>query len=75
MVYRSGYFPRALGVLLAVSCFAYLTLALTVPLFDGLPETVALVIATPAGLAEFWMIGYLLVRGVRRPDNHTAVAS
>lgn len=77
LAYRSGYFPRALGVLLMVGCFAYLTLALAVPLFDGLPEVAIWIIAAPAAVAEFWMLGYLLVRGVKSPQpvRHDVVAA
>jgi hypothetical protein len=66
---RSGWFPRPLAVLLMVGCFAYLALAFAIPLFDGLPEALVWVVATPAGAAEFWMIGYLLTRGVNTTDE------
>ncbi|MDP8970624.1 MAG: DUF4386 domain-containing protein [Actinomycetota bacterium] len=77
LAYRSGYFPRALGVLLAVGCFSYLALALTVPLFDGLAQPLADALALPPSIAEVWMVGYLLVRGVKvsRPDDRAAVAA
>lgn len=77
LAYRSGLFPRTLGVLLMVACFAYVTLALAVPLFDGLPEVAIWVIAAPAAVAEFWMLGYLLVKGVKphQPDQHAVSAA
>lgn len=64
LAYHSGWFPRPLAGLLMVGCAAYLTLAFAAPLFDGLPETLVWIIATPAGIAEFWMIGYLLTKGI-----------
>lgn len=66
---KSGWFPRPLAVLLMVGCFAYLTLAFTVPLFGGMPDTAVLLIAAPASAAQFWMIGYLLTRGVNTADR------
>ena len=66
---RSGWFPRPLAVLLMVGSFAFLTVALAVPLFDGLPEPAVFLIAAPAALAQFWTIGYLLTRGVNTADR------
>ena len=65
---KSGWFPRPLAVLLMVGCFAYLTIAFTTPLFTRFPETL-LLIAAPAGVAQFWMTGYLLTRGVNTTDR------
>jgi hypothetical protein len=65
---KSGWFPRPLAVLLMVGCFAYLTIAFTVPLFTRVPQIV-FAIALPAGVAQFWMIGYLLTRGVNTEDR------
>jgi hypothetical protein len=75
LAHRSGWFPRPLAVLLMIGCFAYLTLALTVPLFDGLPEPAVWIIAAPAGAAEFWMIGYLLTKGVNTTAHTPTVAA
>lgn len=65
---KSGWFPRPLAVLLMVGCFAYLTIAFTTPLFTRFPETL-LLIAAPAAVAQFWMVGYLLTRGVNTTDR------
>jgi hypothetical protein len=67
MTWKSGWFPRPLAVLLMVGCFAYLTLAFTTPLFTRFPEKL-LLIAAPAALAQFWMTGYLVTRGVNTDD-------
>lgn len=71
---KSGWFPRPLAVLLMVGCFAYLTIAFTVPLFTRFPETL-LLIAAPAAAAQFWMIGYLLTRGVNTTDRQLPTLS
>jgi hypothetical protein len=65
LAYKSGWFPRALGVLLMVAAVAHLTEVLTHFLFPGVGEAVIWIIRVPATVAELWMIGYLLVKGVR----------
>lgn len=68
LVLISGLMPRWLGRILIVggagyvlSTFAQFGLAdVSAWLVDGL--------VIPATIGEFWMIGYLLVRGVRRPS-------
>lgn len=62
---RSGMFPRALGITLMVACFSYLADTFTSFLIPGLSETVSTAILVPAVVAEFWMIGYLLLIGVQ----------
>jgi hypothetical protein len=65
LVYRSGMFPRALGVALMVACFGHLTEMLTAFLAPGFADTVSMIVGVPVIVAEFWMVGYLLVIGVR----------
>ena len=65
LVLRSGWMPRPLGWVLVVGGVGYVLSA-----FLGLvPElsTAAMVaiFTVPATIGEFWMIGYLLVRGTR----------
>ena len=57
LVYRSGAFPRLLGVLLMMGCGGYLG-ALVAP-------SLAEVLAWPAGLAEISFLLWLLVRGAK----------
>jgi hypothetical protein len=74
LAYRSGWFPRALGVLLMVAAGAHLVEVFTHFLFPAVGEGVALLIQVPAIVAEFWMLGYLLVKGVRVPDPDARLA-
>ncbi|GAA3096006.1 DUF4386 domain-containing protein [Streptosporangium carneum] len=67
LVYTSGMFPRALGVVLMIACFGYLLDTLTRFLLPDLGETLSAILTTPAAVAELWMVGYLLVIGVRTP--------
>ncbi|MBM2616483.1 DUF4386 domain-containing protein [Actinoplanes sp. LDG1-06] len=64
-VLRSGLMPRALGWVLIPGGVGYVLSAF---LAYALPDAplVADLLAYPATVGEFWMIGYLLILGVRR---------
>lgn len=65
LVLRSGWMPRPMGWILVVGGVAYLLSAfLTYLVPDGQMITDMLTLSTAVG--EFWMIGYLLIFGVRR---------
>lgn len=66
LAYTSGFFPKALGVVLMAACFGYLLDTFTRFLLPELGEVASLVFTIPAAFGEFWMVGYLLVVGVRR---------
>lgn len=78
--YRSGRFPRLLSVLLLVAGGSWIVDTLAGLLFPDLPGAVHAVLTAPT-FAEFWLVGYLLVVGVRttgaaplaRPDPTPAV--
>jgi hypothetical protein len=69
---RSGYFPRPLGILLMVAAGTHLVEVLTHFLFPGVGEVAILLVQAPAVVAEFWMLGYLLIKSVRLPDARVA---
>lgn len=73
LAYRSSYFPRPLGVLLMVAALTHLVEMLTHFLLPDLGPTIILAIQAPAIVAEFWMIGYLLIKGVRTPSRKESV--
>ena len=65
LAYKSGLFPRALGVILVVATVSYLVDLLAAFSFPDLArQTHPLLIVAPA-IAEIWMVVYLLVWGVR----------
>jgi hypothetical protein len=66
-VLRSGTMPRLLGRLLMVSGIGYVLSGFATYLLPE-AELVVLLLAAPATVGEFWMIGYLLVRGAGRPS-------
>ncbi len=65
-VLRSGWMPAGLGRILVVGGVGYVVSAFVAYLAPSL-SVVAELLTVPASIGEFWMIGYLLWRGVRRP--------
>jgi hypothetical protein len=66
LVFRSGFLPRILGLLLFVSGFGYLAISSTGLLFPIYVERVSR-IASPTLLGEGAVILWLLVKGARPP--------
>lgn len=64
-VLRSGWMPRPLGWFLITGGVGYVLSAYAGFLAPG--TVLVSVLVVPATIGEFWMIGYLLTRGVRRP--------
>ncbi|GAA1148879.1 DUF4386 domain-containing protein [Nocardioides aquiterrae] len=64
LVLRSGWMPAALGWILACGGVGYLLSPFVTYLVDA--GAAAGILVVPATVGELWMIGYLLVRGVRR---------
>lgn len=71
---RSGWMPDLLGWLLMVGGVGYV-LSAFVSYLTPAGETATYVLTIPASLGEFWMVGYLLVRGVRRSTYSRSAAS
>ncbi len=65
-VLRSGWMPRALGWILVAGGVGYLLSAFIHYLVPG-AQGVVDALALPATVGEVWMVGYLLIHGVRRP--------
>jgi hypothetical protein len=68
-VLRSGRMPRALGWILIAGGAGYVLSAFVKYLVPG-ASALADALVVPATVGEFWMVGYLLIRGMRRaaPD-------
>lgn len=62
---KSGWFPKALGVLLVVGGACYLVDALALFLASDFGKTISAFVVIPSAIAQVWMVGYLLVIGVR----------
>jgi Domain of unknown function (DUF4386) len=65
LVYRSGYVPKVLGVLLVVGCAGYLVDLFTHFLAPEVAESLEPLVVAPAAIGELSLVVWLLVRGVR----------
>lgn len=66
LIYRSGYLPKALGVLLALAGVGFITRNFALVLTPAYASSVLLM---PMPLAVFSMAVWLLVKGVRTPRH------
>lgn len=67
LVIKSGYFPKALGVLLMIGCLGHLVDTFTRFLAPDLGAAISPFAMTPAAVAEISFIVWLLVKAVRVP--------
>ncbi len=76
LAYKSGWFPKALGVLLCVASGCYLMDTLAAFLSPGFDQKIHALIVIPCAIAEVWMVVYLLVVGVRtaKPERRALAA-
>jgi hypothetical protein len=74
LVVRSGWLPRVLGQLLMVGGLGYVLSTFVTYVFAN-ADLAAGLLTVPATIGELWIVGYLIVFGVRehpRPDQETA---
>jgi hypothetical protein len=64
LAYKSGMFPRALGVVLVVATGCYLVDLLAAFLAPDLAKQIHPLLAIAPIIGEVWMVLYLLIRGV-----------
>jgi hypothetical protein len=65
LVMKSRFIPRILGVALVLACFGYLVDCAFQLLVPEVAAIVTPIATTPAAIAEFSMIFWLLIKGVR----------
>ena len=65
LAYKSGWFPRALGVTLIVGGACYLVDMLAAFLLPDIGKAIHGYVNIVSAIAEIWMVGYLLVIGVK----------
>jgi hypothetical protein len=65
LAHKSGWFPKALCVLLVVGGACYLVDLLAAFLVPDVGQQIHAFIVIPCAIAEIWMVLYLLVIGVR----------
>ncbi len=69
LAYRSGLFPKALGIVLIVATANYLVDVVVAFLLPDLAEQIHVFLTIAPAIAEIWMVLYLLVVGVRSPRS------
>ncbi len=76
LAYKSGWFPKALGVVLVAACLSYLVDVLAAFLVPNFGREIHPLTSIVPAIAEVWMVGYLLVIGVKtgKPDQRILVA-
>ena len=65
LAYKSGWFPKALGVTLIVGGACYLVDMLAAFLLPDIWKAIHSYVNIASAIAEIWMVGYLLVIGVK----------
>jgi Domain of unknown function (DUF4386) len=75
LAYKSGLFPKALGVVLVVATISYLVDVLAAFLVPDFAKQIHPFLIIVPAIAEVWMVLYLLVKGVRVPVQGTPTAS
>ena len=77
LAYKSGLFPKALGVTLVAATVCYLVHLITAFLVPGFHEQIQPFIVIVPTIAEIWMVLYLLVVGVKtvKPDKRILAAA
>ena len=77
LVFKSGYFPRILGLLLIAASLGYLVDGLAKVLLPNYGEYQAifdLLVFTPAFIAELTLCLWLLVKGVNIPEQDNSIS-
>lgn len=69
LAYRSRLFPKTLGVMLVLATVSYLLDVLVAFLLPGLAVQIHGYLSIVPGIAEIWMVLYLLIVGVRSPRS------
>jgi hypothetical protein len=75
LAYRSGLFPKALGVALVVGAACYLIDVLAAFLVPDVADTIHRFVVIPSAVAEIATLLYLLAVGVRTPKPAAPIAA
>lgn len=66
LVLRSGWLPRLLGRILIVGGVGYVLSAFATYSFPD-AGVIASLLSLPATIGELWIVGYLIIWGLRQP--------
>lgn len=67
LVYRSGFFPKALGIILMIGCAGYLANVVAVWISPAFQSSVAIYFGMLGGVAELLFLLWLLIIGLTTP--------
>src|SRR5215208_1546724 len=67
LAYKSGLFPKALGVTLVAATVCYLVHLITAFLVPDFHKQIHIFLTIAPAISEIWMVFYLIVVGVRSP--------
>jgi hypothetical protein len=65
LAYKSGWFPKTLGVVLVAACVSYLLDLLAAFLVPEVSVQIHGFLSITPAIGEIWMVGYLLLFGIR----------
>jgi uncharacterized protein DUF4386 len=71
LVYRSGFLPRIVGVLLMINCFAYVADSVVLLLWPSYAHSVSQITLAPK-FGEFVMIFWLIIAGAKERELQSA---
>jgi hypothetical protein len=69
LVFKSGFFPRILGVLLLIGCAGYLLECLVAFLFPGARAIVSPIAQGLSAIGELPFVLWVIIRGARNPSR------
>lgn len=72
VVVKHKVMPAALGWVLMVGGIAYIISTYVAQVVPDAPAAIEALLITIATVGEFWMIGYLLILGIRKADSRSA---
>jgi len=72
LVFKSGFFPKILGILLIIAGCGYVVTSFTFLLFPHYGALVEQYAAVPEGIGELAMVLWLLIKGAKVPKPATA---
>ena len=64
LIFKSGFLPKALGVLIFIAGLCYLTNSFAMILAPALADSIFAIVLTPTFIAEFSMCVRLLIKGI-----------
>ncbi|MEN8250496.1 MAG: DUF4386 domain-containing protein [Bacteroidota bacterium] len=65
LVYKSGFIPRVLGILLMIACFGYMVDSFAFLLYPHVGDIISPYATVPSAIGEFSIILWLLIKGVK----------